>query len=914
MQRGVTLTPDGAHFAIHSRDAERLWLCLFEGDTETRHEMTREGDLHHTNVAGVKEGQCYGYRAEGLYAPDEQLFFDPTKLLVDPYATVLDRPFMWDARLAAYGEDTAKLVPKAVITAPLPPLPHAPPRFTEGGLIYELNVRGFTMLHPDMPSALRGTIAALAHPSIIAHLQKIGVSAIELMPIVAWIDERHLAPLRLHNAWGYNPVVPMALDPRLCPGGIEELRATVTALHTAGIGVILDLVFNHSGESDLGGPTLSFRGLDNRNYYTHEADGTLANVTGCGNTFNCAQPVVRDLILDSLRHFVSQAGVDGFRFDLAPVLAREPGFNRHAPLFAAIAVDPLLRDRVMIAEPWDIGMGGYQLGNFPANWLEWNDRYRDDVRRFWRGDGSASALATRLCGSADVFGETRTRTVNFLAAHDGFTLADLVSYEERHNLANGEDNRDGHGENLSWNNGREGASQDADVLARRTTDLRALLTTLFASRGTIMLTAGDEFGRSQQGNNNAYAQDNELSWIDWGGRNVALEDFVASLAHWRTAHLAIYDPTLRHDLHWLALDGTPLSGARWEDPALPGFICEVPNVQGDPIAVRIDRTARRCTLTPAPASATPAAGRAPMHADDFTIPRDGHTIFVRRWAPDSAPRAIVMIAHGLTEHGGRYARLAESLTQAGYLVTAHDHRGHGPHCLAQDLGHFADRDGWRACLDDLHALAAKLRGDYPALPLIFMGHSMGSFMGQTFIAEASDILTGAILSGTSGPPPAILPFGRLVVAFERWRCGPRGKSPLLQQLLFGAQNDHFKPTRTTADWLSRDPVEVDRYVADSLCGFPVTTQLATDLTTALSQLGLRAIAARIRKDLPIYIFSGERDPVGAKLGQLINNYKAAGLGVSTKIYPDGRHEMVNDINRDEVTADLIAWLDKALNI
>lgn len=909
---GVTLTSEGAIFGVTSRDASQVWLCLFDGETETRHAMARVGDEHRVTISGAKAGQRYGYRAEGPYAPDEHLLFDATKLLIDPYAVALDGPFSWHPALATFGIDTAALVPKAVVTPLHPKHAATPVSFADGGLIYELNVRGFTMLHPDVPAEQRGTVAALAHPAVIAHLKKIGVGAVDLMPIVAWVDERHLAPLRLHNAWGYNPVVPMALDPRLCPGGVSELRATVAALHAAGISVILDLVFNHTGESDLGGPTLSFRGLDNRTYYAHGADGALVNVTGCGNTLDCSQSAMRDLMLDTLRHFVGQAGIDGFRFDLAPVLARAPDFRSNAAIFDAIAADPVLHDRTMIAEPWDIGADGYQLGKFPANWLEWNDRYRDDVRRYWRGDGSAAALATRLCGSADIFGDVRTRSVNFIAAHDGFTLADLVSFEQRHNLANGEDNRDGHGENLSWNNGTEGHTAVPDVNTRRAADQRALLTTLFASRGTIMLTAGDEFGRSQGGNNNAYAQDNPISWIDWGQRDAALEDYVSELARWRSAHPHVSSPNLRHDLRWFALDGQPLPQSAWHDPALPGFICEISNGAAAPVRILVDREHRRCALTPECASAKLNVGRAPMHADEFSIDRDGHAIFVRCWVPARPPRAAIMIAHGLGEHGARYARVAAALTEAGYLVTAHDHRGHGPKCRPEDLGYFADDNGWQLCLDDMHAVAMRLKSDHPGLPLVFMGHSMGSFLGQTYIGEHGDILSAAILSGTAGPPPAILPMGRLVVAFERWRLGKRGKSKLVQQLLFGAQNDHFKPARTAHDWLSRDAAEVDKYIADPLCGAPNTTQIAVDLTQALAQLASPAMVVRIPRELPLYVFGGERDPVGATVGTLIDRYRAAGLKVDVRLYPDGRHEMLNDINRDDVTRDLIAWLDRTI--
>jgi glycogen operon protein len=591
---GATLGPDGTHFAVRAPDAEAVSLCLFEGETERRLPLTRNDEHWTLDCPGIGAGQRYGLRATGPWAPDRGLLFDPSKLLVDPYAVRLDRRFAWNPRLARFGDDTAALVPKAIVTPPLASLPPAPPRFRDGGLIYEINVRGFSMRHPDVPAVQRGTVAALAHPSVLRHLQRLRVAAVELMPIVAWIDERHLATRELRNAWGYNPVVPMALDPGLVPGGWPELRETVATLHAHGIGVILDLVFNHTGESDLDGPTLSFRGLDNRSY-AHAPDGRLINDAGTGNMLDCAQAPVRAMILHALRLFVEQAGVDGFRFDLAPVLARGPGFDLHAPFFAEIDADPVLRDRVLIAEPWDIGPGGYQLGHFPPNWLEWNDRYRDDLRRFWRGDGGAGPAATRIAGSSDLFGPRRTRTVNFLAAHDGFTLADLVAHRDRHNENNGENNRDGHGDNHSWNHGVEGASTDPVVAQRRAADLRALLATLFASRGTIMLTAGDEFGRTQGGNNNAYAQDNAVSWLDWTGRDRALEDHVFAWAERRARYPELADPTLRHDAVWSGLDGAPLTPGDWERGDLPGFELHLPDGDGTTV-VRFDRRDRCCTL------------------------------------------------------------------------------------------------------------------------------------------------------------------------------------------------------------------------------------------------------------------------------------------------------------------------------
>ncbi len=576
---GAEVVDGSTRFAV--RSATPVTLCLFDDAGERQLPMTGADGVWHAEVEGAGVGTHYGYRAAS----------DPAKLLVDPYAIQLDRPFRYDPCLGKPGIDTTALVPRAIVTPPTI-VPVAPPLFTPGGLIYELNVRGFTMLHTDVPEAQRGTIAALAHPAIIAHLKKLNVAAIELMPIVAWIDERHLPPLGLTNSWGYNPVVPMAIDPRLAPGGVAELVDTVAALRSAGIGVILDLVFNHTGESDRLGPTLSLRGFDEALYYAHAPDGRLVNDTGTGNTLDCNRPEVRALILDSLRHF-ARCGVDGFRFDLATILARGPGFDPHAPIFAEIAADPLLASRVMIAEPWDIGPGGYQLGHFPDHWLEWNDRYRDDVRRFWRGDGSAGELATRIARSADIFGPGDTRTINFLAAHDGFTLADLVSYAERHNHANGEDNRDGHGDNLSWNNGVEGPSDDPAIRQRRRDDLRALLATLFASRGTIMLTAGDEFGRTQQGNNNAYAQDNAIGWVDWQHRDRDLEDFVAALAAFRAANrLDAIAPYANAD--WRALDGEVMTPERWHDA--PGFELRLPDGDAQ-IALRIDRQTRRVSLS-----------------------------------------------------------------------------------------------------------------------------------------------------------------------------------------------------------------------------------------------------------------------------------------------------------------------------
>ncbi|MER8416082.1 glycogen debranching protein GlgX [Mesorhizobium sp. M1329] len=609
----------GIRFAAWSSSARRIWVSIFEehGNREVdRLELQSEGEgVYALFVAGLAAGTRYGFRADGDYAPEHGLWFDPDKLLADPYAVEIDRPYAYDGRLAARrgaGADTASLMPKAIAGALPEPLPALPPLFRPGGLIYEVPVRAFTKLHPDIPEKQRGTIAALAHPLVIEHLQKLGVAAIELMPVTASIDERHLPPLGLRNAWGYNPVTFMALDPRLAPGGLAELRGTRAALREAGIGTILDLVFNHTGESDRLGPTLSLRGLDNRAYYRHEADGALVNDTGTGNTVAGDHPVVREMVLDTLRHFVQHAGVDGFRFDLAPILGRADGvFDADAPLLNAIRKDPVLGDRVLIAEPWDIGPDGYQLGNFPPPFLEWNDRYRDDIRRFWRGDGGMiGALATRLAGSSDAFakaGQTITRSVNFIAAHDGMTLADIVSYEHKHNEANGEQNRDGHDDNLSWNNGVEGQTGDRAIVTARFDDQRALLATLFGSRGTIMLTAGDEFGRTQRGNNNAYAQDNDITWLDWSGRDRALERYTALLAKMRRAVPALLDTAFLTgeppagskipDVAWLTETGVPLDGAAWHDPRRHRLVMVLGTGENSRLAVVINGDRRACMFT-----------------------------------------------------------------------------------------------------------------------------------------------------------------------------------------------------------------------------------------------------------------------------------------------------------------------------
>ena len=543
---GARLLDDGVEFSVFSRHGDAVFVCLFDSAGERETERWRLGgrddDIHHGFIPGLQAGARYGLRVEGPYDPARAHLFDPLKLLVDPRASRVDRPFAWRPELGLARDvavDTAPFMPRAIVEAAA--IDHAPrERSARPGLIYELAARGFSMKHPGVAVDRRGTMAALTEPAVIEHLVKMGVTHVELMPVAAYMSEPHLARLGLDNAWGYNSACFMALDPRLAPGGLADLRAAVSALRAAGISTILDVVFNHTAESDLLGPTLNLRGIDNAIYYRHDGSipPRLINDTGCGNTLAAERPAVVSLICDTLRHFVEGAGVDGFRFDLAATLARDPGgFPVPHPLFAAIEADTVLNQRLMIAEPWDVGPGGYRLGAFPRDWLEWNDRYRDDVRKFWRGDdGAIGAFATRLAGSADIFQSSRagpSASVNFVAAHDGFSLRDMVSHARKHNEANGEHNRDGSNDNHSWSHGVEGVTSDAAINEARARDIRALLACLFISRGSPMLTAGDEFGRTQLGNNNAYSQDNEITWLDWSTADDALAAYVAGLSRLR---------------------------------------------------------------------------------------------------------------------------------------------------------------------------------------------------------------------------------------------------------------------------------------------------------------------------------------------------------------------------------------------
>ena len=585
---GVCPDVQGVNVAVFSAHAEAVTFCLFDSAGEQEIARiplpARTGDVFHGHIGGIGPGARYGLRADGPHDPSRGDRFDPAKLLCDPFATRLDRPFRLHPSLfAASDADSAPAMPKAVVEAPLPILPPRPAFAWDRQVIYELAVRGFTMCHPGIPAPLRGTFAGLGHPAAVGYLRRLGISAVELMPVAAWIDAPHMPALGLTDTWGYNPVAFLAPDPRLAPGGWAEVRAAVAALQAAGIAVLVDVVLNHTGEYDARGPTVSLRGLDNATYYRLDPGdpSQYRNDTGCFNTLALDRPAGVRLALDALRAWALRGGVDGFRFDLATILGRRAGgFDPEAPLLAAIDQDPVLRRLARIAEPWDATGDGYRLGAFPCAWGEWNDRYRDTVRRFWRGDpGQLAELATRIAGSADIFAARRrpvSRSVNFVAAHDGFPLADLVAYARKHNEANGESNRDGNDTNWSWNHGAEGPTDDPAIRARRAADMRALLATLLFSRGTPMLGMGDECGRSQGGNNNAYAQDNPVGWFDWQGMDPALRAFTAKLLRLRRrCRVLAGDTPLRGtpvdasglpDVAWRRRDGEPMQAAEWNDP------------------------------------------------------------------------------------------------------------------------------------------------------------------------------------------------------------------------------------------------------------------------------------------------------------------------------------------------------------
>jgi len=541
MQLGATPSSDGTQFAIYSSVAERVELCLFDagGNQYATHDLANCDDgVWHDFIPGCRAGQHYGYRVHGPWAPEQGLRCNPAKLLLDPYARSIVGDFTWHPAVFDYqhtgervlakasSEDSAAYVPRSVVCdvgeVPVHRRPRVPWKDT---IFYECNVRGFTMQHPAVAEADRGKFSGMRNAEVIAYIKALGVTSIELMPIQTFIDEHHLANKKLRNFWGYNTVGFFAPMPRYGNDRpLDELREMVRCIHDAGLEVILDVAYNHTGEGDAFGPSLFFRGIDNLAYYRVEAEqpAVYINDTGCGNTVNVDHPRVRQLVVESLAYFAENVGVDGFRFDLATILGRhDNGYSAEHPLLREIASDPRLSDVKLVAEPWDPGPGGYQLGQFPPRWAEWNDKYRDTIRRFWRGDhGMSGATAQRMHGSADIFdgsGRPPFASVNLITSHDGYTLQDVVSYELRHNEANGEDNRDGHSHNYSCNYGEEGETSDENRNALRRRQRLNMLACLFFSQGTPLLLAGDEFGNSQQGNNNAYAQDNPTGWLDWSG-------------------------------------------------------------------------------------------------------------------------------------------------------------------------------------------------------------------------------------------------------------------------------------------------------------------------------------------------------------------------------------------------------------
>jgi len=601
---GATWDGSGANFAIFSENAEAVDLCLFDvdGESEQRVRLTEQTDLvWHCYLPDVRPGQRYGYRMHGRYDPASGHRFNPAKLLIDPYAKRFDGTGTWDDALFGYrigadedeadDRDSAAFVPKSVVVNQAfvwgdDRQLHTP---LDRTLIYEVHVKGFTKLHPDVPEDLRGTYAGLGSAAAVDYLTNLGVTAVELLPVHQHVDERHLVERGLTNYWGYNTIGFFAPDVRYSTTGepVSEFKSMVKRFHDAGIEVILDVVYNHTGEGDHHGPTLSFRGIDNAAYYRLNPDdqSTYVDYTGTGNTLDATSPRVLQLIMDSLRYWIIDMHVDGFRFDLASALARElHDVDKLGSFFDIIHQDPIISQVKLIAEPWDVGPGGYQVGNFPVGWAEWNGKYRDTVRRFWKGvGGQAAELAYRLSGSSDLYAGSGRRphaSINFVTAHDGFTLNDLVSYESKHNEANGEDNNDGERNNESMNFGVEGETDEEAVIEAREKQKRNVLATLLLSQGVPMLLGGDEIGRTQLGNNNGYAQDNEISWFSWqpARRDRQLLAFTRALIRLLKGH-----PVLRRrrffqgrqirgsrvkDLTWFGLDGAEMTDEQWQAPGV----------------------------------------------------------------------------------------------------------------------------------------------------------------------------------------------------------------------------------------------------------------------------------------------------------------------------------------------------------
>jgi len=628
---GATWDGTGTNFALFSEVADAVELCLFDSDgdwpgTETRIPLTEvDGFVWHGYLPDIGPGQRYGYRIHGPYAPGEGHRCNPAKLLLDPYAKAVDGQIRWDEAVFGYRFNDPAL-PNTTDSAPFMPVNVVINPFFDWGddrapripyhetVIYEAHVRGLTKRHPALPESGRGTYAGLAHPAVIEHLTGIGVTAVELMPVHQFVSEQQLVQRGLANYWGYNTVAFLAPHNGYAaasqPGGqVAEFKSMVKALHEASIEVILDVVYNHTAEGNHLGPTLSFRGIDNAAYYRLSEDDKryYQDYTGCGNSFNVRSPHALQLIMDSLRYWILEAHVDGFRFDLAAALARElHDVDRLSTFFELVQQDPVVSQVKLIAEPWDVGEGGYQVGNFPPLWSEWNGKYRDAVRDFWRGQPSTlPEFASRLSGSSDLYetsGRRPVASINFVTCHDGFTLTDLVSYNSKHNEANGEANHDGSNDNRSWNCGAEGPASDPAIIAVRARQRRNFLATLFCSQGVPMMLAGDELGRTQDGNNNAYCQDNEVSWMDWGTAqdNADLLEFTWVVSKLRRDH-----PVFRRrrffrgtpagdghvaDIAWLTPSGREMADQDWATPYaramtvfLNGDALTEPDPHGDPV-------------------------------------------------------------------------------------------------------------------------------------------------------------------------------------------------------------------------------------------------------------------------------------------------------------------------------------------
>lgn len=613
---GATVSDRGVNFAVYSERGTRAFVCLFDQDDHrrelARYELfERTAHVFHGLIPDVAAGALYGFRVDGPFGPDKGQRFNVNKLLIDPYARALHGPIDFKGPIYGYpigaaegdlafsSDDDAQHVPKSVVLSDDFDWgdDRRPAVTWSKTVIYEAHVRGLTMRHPQVPPELRGTYAGLAHPAVIAHLKKIGITAIELMPVHAKLVDGYLTDRGLTNYWGYSPIGYFAPEQSYAyaktPGAqVAEFKGMVKALHAAGIEVILDVVYNHTGEGNQSGPTLSLRGLENMSYYHHStADPRyLMEFTGCGNSLNLGVLYTMKLVLDSLRYWAAVMHVDGFRFDLAPVLGRmwpTFAFDKNATFFQAVHQDPMLSRLKLIAEPWDPSTGGQQLGNFPVLWSEWNAAFRDTVRAFWKGDaGRVGQMAYRLTGSADIFqagGRRPHASINFVTAHDGFTLHDLVSYDHKHNEANLEDNRDGVDDNLSWNHGVEGDTTDKTVRELRERSKRNMIATMFLARGVPMLSAGDEIGRTQRGNNNAYCQDNELSWVDWDltDERKSLLEFTGRMAKMRHAAGVLHEDWFfqgEHisdsrfkDLTFFRTDGNEMSEADWKKQDMRSF-------------------------------------------------------------------------------------------------------------------------------------------------------------------------------------------------------------------------------------------------------------------------------------------------------------------------------------------------------